>query len=104
MDGKIIKELRLKRGMSLTELANVSGVSKSYLSFIERGKQNNPSIEVIEKLAAALKIEVHSLISWENKTDRDLLSIDKEIIDLALEMSQSQIDKAKLRQLIEILK
>ncbi|WP_456276812.1 helix-turn-helix domain-containing protein [Bacillus sp. AK128] len=104
MDGKRIKELRLKRGMSLTELSNVSGVSKSYLSFIERGKQNNPSIEVMEKLAHALKIEVHFLISGKNDDDRDVTLIDKEIIDLALEMSQSKIDKEKLRQLIKILK
>ncbi|WP_246942985.1 helix-turn-helix domain-containing protein [Bacillus pinisoli] len=104
MDGKVIKEWRLKRGMSLTELSNRSGVSKSYLSFIERGKQNNPSIEVIDKLATALKVEVHSLLNGEQRASGDLSLIDKEIIDLAMEMSQSQIDKAKLRQLIELLK
>lgn len=103
MDGKKIRDLRMKRGISLTELARLSGVSKSYLSFIERGKQTNPSIEVIEKIAKALKIDIQSLLTTQNKQSQTV-DIDKDVIQLAIEMSNSNIDKEKLRQLIELLK
>ena len=105
MDGKKIRDLRLKRGLSLTELSRLSGVSKSYLSFIERGKQTNPSIEVIEKIAKALKIDLQTLITTQTKNIKNSgPEIDREVIQLALEMSNSNIDKEKLRQLIKILK
>lgn len=105
MDGKKIRDLRMKRGISLTELSKLSGVSKSYLSFIERGKQTNPSIEVIEKIAKALKIDLQSLITTQTKNTKNTgPEIDREVIQLALEMSNSNIDKEKLRQLIKILK
>jgi len=105
MDGKKIRDLRLKRGLSLTELSRLSGVSKSYLSFIERGKQTNPSLEVIEKISKALKIDLQTLITSQTKNIKNSgPEIDKEVIQLALEMSNSNIDKEKLRQLIKILK
>lgn len=107
MDGKKIRDLRIERGISLTELSKLSGVSKSYLSFIERGKQTNPSIDVIEKIAKALKIDLQSLIKMEMKNESAYVKtniIDEEIFELAIEMSNSNIDKEKLRQLIKLLK
>ncbi len=104
MNGKKIKELRIKIGISLTELSKISGVSKSYLSLIERGKQKNPSIEVLEKLAKALRIDVHLLIAQNNSLQDEFRYIDKEVVELALEMSKSKIDKDKLKKLIEILR
>ncbi|KEF37754.1 putative transcriptional regulator [Schinkia azotoformans MEV2011] len=105
MDGKKIRDLRMKKGMSLTELAKLSGISKSYLSFIERGKQTNPSIEVIEKISKALSVDLQSLLT-SNKLQKQIEppNLDKEVIQLAIEMSNSNIDKEKLRQLINLLK
>ncbi len=105
MDGKKIRDLRIKKGMSLTELAKLSGISKSYLSFIERGKQTNPSIEVIEKISKALSVDFQSLLT-QRKDDKQNESqvLDKEVLQLAIEMSNSNIDKEKLRQLINLLK
>jgi XRE family transcriptional regulator, master regulator for biofilm formation len=103
MDGKKIRELRMERGISLTELAKISGISKSYLSFIERGKQKNPGIDVVEKIARALNVDVHSLLKG-NQTQLDPAHLDQEVIDLAMEMSRSNIDKEKLKQLIRLLK
>lgn len=105
MDGKKIRELRVKRGLSLTELAKLSGISKSYLSFIERGKQANPSIEVIDKIAHALKIDIQTLLTDElSKKITTPTHLDKDVIQLAIEMNRSNIDKEKLKKLIELLK
>ena len=50
--GRRVKKLRADRGWSLEELANVSGVSKSMLSEIEREKAN-PTLTVTYRIARA---------------------------------------------------
>jgi transcriptional regulator with XRE-family HTH domain len=55
IDGKLIRDFRRKRNLSLQELARRAGLSVSYLSEIERGKKQ-PSLETIDKLATALNI------------------------------------------------
>lgn len=55
--GKKIQELRKSQGISQENLALLSGLDRSYISGIEQGKRN-ASLEVVEKLAKALSIEV----------------------------------------------
>ncbi len=49
------------RGMTIEALAQDAGLSYSYLGEIERGLRN-PTLSVIEGLAASLAIEAHSLL------------------------------------------
>lgn len=63
MIGEKIRVLRLGRGLSVSELAKRSGVSKSYISNIERGVQKNPSYIVMSKLATSLHVPLEDLIS-----------------------------------------
>ncbi|MFC0561178.1 helix-turn-helix domain-containing protein [Halalkalibacter alkalisediminis] len=67
MNGGNIRMIREEKGMTLNELAALSGVSKSYISYIERGMQKNPSISVLEKISTALGIEFIELIESLNK-------------------------------------
>ncbi|WP_216829057.1 helix-turn-helix domain-containing protein [Alkalihalobacterium elongatum] len=66
MNGGNIRELRKKKRMSLDRLSELSGVSKSYLSYLERGLQKNPSISVLEKISLALGVELLYLIEVLN--------------------------------------
>jgi len=59
--GPIIQRHRKSRGLTLEQLAAVSGVSKSMLSQIERG-QANPTFGVLWSLTRALKIELSDLL------------------------------------------
>lgn len=68
MNGGKIRIIREEKGMTLNELAFQSGVSKSYISYIERGMQKNPSISVLEKISVALGIEFIELIESLNDT------------------------------------
>lgn len=63
MYGGNIRELRKKKRLSLDQLSELSGVSKSYISSIERGLQTNPSFSVLEKVAKALDVELVYLIN-----------------------------------------
>lgn len=62
MIGKRVQQLRLERGISLSELAESAGVAKSYLSMIERDIRTNPSIHFLEKIAKVLRVSVEFLL------------------------------------------
>lgn len=54
--GKVLREVRESRGMSQQELADYSEIDRTYLSNLERGL-NNPTLNVIFKLAEILKMK-----------------------------------------------
>lgn len=58
-----IKEKRLERNLSQQELADLSGVSKSYIGDLERNEKE-PTIEVLCKLAKALKVDIKELYKY----------------------------------------
>ena len=55
--GDKLKALRIEKGLSQEKLANMAEIDRTYLPSIERGERN-VSIEIIQKLATALKIEI----------------------------------------------
>ncbi|MGO9014845.1 MAG: helix-turn-helix domain-containing protein [Dissulfurispiraceae bacterium] len=57
-----VREYREKLGFSQEELAEVSGLHRTYISGIERGVRN-PTISVVAVLAKALNISVSALLS-----------------------------------------
>lgn len=68
-----LKLLRKKMGVTLEALAERSGMTKSYLSKVERGL-NTPSIAAALKLAKALHVNVEELFS-ETETNLDSYSL-----------------------------
>jgi len=63
--GARIHDRRESRGLSIAELARKSGVAKSYLSQLERGEADNPSLEAVRKIAGGLGVRVSDLIGEE---------------------------------------
>lgn len=56
-----LKKIREKNKLSLENLSELTGVSKSMLGQIERG-ESNPSLQTIWKIATGLKVSLTSLI------------------------------------------
>ncbi|HXG62004.1 MAG TPA: XRE family transcriptional regulator [Planctomycetota bacterium] len=56
-----VRKLRAARGWSLEQLAAASGVSRSMLSQIERGRVN-PTVAVAQRIAAAFEVSLGSLV------------------------------------------
>lgn len=52
----MLKELRLKRGLSQDDLAEAMGCHRSTLAMIETGK-NHPSVELAKKLGEFFGVE-----------------------------------------------
>jgi transcriptional regulator with XRE-family HTH domain len=60
--GKVIRRLRLEKGLSQEQLGFDSDLRRTYISIIELGQQQ-PSLTTIIKLANALQISASSLIA-----------------------------------------
>ncbi|MGG3624666.1 helix-turn-helix domain-containing protein [Bacillus gobiensis] len=65
MIGKVIRIYRRRKGISINYLAETSGVSKSYLSKIERGVHVNPSVQFLKKISSTLEVELKELFDAE---------------------------------------
>lgn len=63
--GSVLKKVRLERGLTLDETADLTSVSKAMLGQIERGK-SNPSISILWKVATGLKISFSELLGDES--------------------------------------
>ncbi|AAS03374.1 helix-turn-helix domain-containing protein [Mycobacterium avium] len=70
----LLRPVRRQRGLTLEALAAQTGLTKSYLSKIERG-QSTPSIAVALKVARALDVDVGRLFSDE--TAREKIAVER---------------------------
>ena len=61
--GSRIKFFRTRKGISVNKLANLAGVSQSYLRDIELGKNNNIGVETLNYICWALDITLKDFFS-----------------------------------------
>ncbi|MGV0627533.1 helix-turn-helix domain-containing protein [Mycolicibacter minnesotensis] len=71
---ELLRAVRKQRGLTLEELAERTGLTKSYLSKIERS-QSTPSIATAIKVAGALDVDVAQLFSERGTQDK--IAIDR---------------------------
>jgi len=60
--GALLTRLREERGLTQLELAKTAGVAQGYISALEAGQKNNPSVAVMRKLAKALNVPISKLL------------------------------------------
>jgi transcriptional regulator with XRE-family HTH domain len=70
--GDMIRYERKKKGWTLSQLSRRTGVSKSYLSYLERNQKKNPSITIVKRLFTVLDIPLDKVMDEE---DEDKLSM-----------------------------
>ncbi len=71
-----LKEARRAQGLSLEAVANLSGVSRSMVSQIERG-ESSPTIATLWNLTRALQVDFAGLLEAKDAQDRiDVLRAD----------------------------
>lgn len=106
MIGLRIKELREKHGYSINELAEIAGVSKSYLSYLERDLQKNPSLKFLSKIASALVIDVEELLAPPSTEAAQLVTdvLDQEWIFLLHTAIEEGMSKDDFRRFKEFLR
>jgi transcriptional regulator with XRE-family HTH domain len=72
----IVRKLRLEKGWSQEQLAEMSGLSVRTVQRIERGQ--NPSLESLKSLAAVFENEVSDLKMEANMSNQAKISVEEE--------------------------
>ena len=57
-----LRNLRKQAGVSQEELAKRGNVSRGYISHLETGRRDNPSIQLLTKIAEALNVSVNDIL------------------------------------------
>lgn len=60
-----IKEILKSRGLNITQLASMVGLTQSNMSLILNGK-SNPQLNTLERIATALEIPIQELFAAPN--------------------------------------
>ena len=64
---QILRQERLKRGVSMTRLAEMAGLSQQMVSYIERGMRN-PTLDVLLRISGALEVRLDTIIEKAHRT------------------------------------
>lgn len=84
--GVYLKKLRENQSLSTHKLAELSGVSQSYISHVESGRKKNvPSTEILKKLAKPLGVSPLDLIEKAGHLPINLTSNEKETLSINLD-------------------
>ena len=106
----VLEEIKRQTGWTVDRIAQETGVSQSYLSRVYRGKQTNPSSDVVERLARGLGVSVAALdgemplkigecapscVSPSRPLNTELSAIRSELADLIrrLEKLQERVER-----------
>ncbi|MEK5441862.1 helix-turn-helix domain-containing protein [Fredinandcohnia sp. FSL W7-1320] len=104
MIGSRIKELRRQKSLTITELAKRAGVSKSYLSYIERDVQKNPSIQFLTKISKPLDTNIEFLLGEERTIPHSNEPLDQEWTKLLKNAIDDGLSKEDFREFQNYIK
>lgn len=95
-----LQELRVKKGQSLQDVADSMGVSKTYVWELEKGRTENPSLEMLTKLADHFGVPIRLLVGEEPESSNNerLVRMFRQAGDL------SEPDQAILDDMIQSLR
>jgi transcriptional regulator with XRE-family HTH domain len=100
--GRYLKEMRIRRGLSMRELAKRSNLSHSYLSLVESGKRGNPTPEQLLKLAPNLDVDYMELMKMAGYVMEDIEFTNEEL-EFLLQKLEQKLDEEGL-PIFELLK
>ena len=104
MIGEKIKKFRNEKGISLTELAERSNVSKSYLNSLERNIKDNPSINLVKRIAKELDTDLSDIIDDERiKSEKNYYGWDT-FIEEAKKAGIEGVHLSEYKELISYIK
>ncbi|RWM50342.1 MAG: helix-turn-helix transcriptional regulator [Mesorhizobium sp.] len=96
-----IKAFRMRKKLSLQELADSAGVSKAHIWDLETGRSKNPSMDLLIKLANKLEVAVVDLVGENPDAEGEgsrVLGMYRELKNLSdrdLDVINSMIERLK---------
>ena len=97
--GAKLKELRLRKGSSLQQVADAAGASKAHIWELESGKSHNPSLDLLRRLAEHFGVTVAGLVGETLEGgDEQLMKMYRDLKGL------SEADRALIEDVIASMK
>ncbi|WP_216831006.1 helix-turn-helix domain-containing protein [Alkalihalobacterium elongatum] len=89
-----LKERRIKKGLSIRKLSEMTNVSAMYISELERGKRNRPSPEILSRLAKGLDETQEDFLVAAGYIDPDeYVKMKKERDDIEWSLAEQEEEK-----------
>jgi transcriptional regulator with XRE-family HTH domain len=66
-----LKELRVRKNKSLQDVADAVGVSKTHIWELEKSRTENPSLDMLKKLADYFGVPIRTLVGEDLESSED---------------------------------
>jgi transcriptional regulator with XRE-family HTH domain len=100
--GRKIRDLRLRHGMTVQQLADASHLSKGFISQVENDR-TSPSLATLNDLAAALRTSVSYLVAEDEPTPHVVRSTARSLLDIGDAAVRVEVLSALPRRNLEVL-
>lgn len=100
--GRKIRDLRLRRGLTVQQLAEATGLSKGFVSQVENGR-TSPSLATLQDLARSLETSVAYLVVEEDQVPYVVRHQDRPHMSVNGNGSRVEIVSAQPRRNLELL-
>ncbi len=84
-----IKKARIELGISQRELGRIIGKTGQYISYLESNIKSNPSLDVLEKIAEALNVQINYLIGSSEYKEFNSQAVQDNLINI-IKMSDNK--------------
>jgi len=99
--GARLAELRLRKGESLQAVATAIGISKTHVWQLEKGNSDNPSMELLKKLAEHFEVPLTYLADSESEASLDDVEAQQFFRDFK---SLSDAERELLKHTLQVFK
>lgn len=95
----VIKDIRIKRNLTIYRLSKITGINRPYLTQLENNKKFNPSLATMHKIANALEVKVDDLFY----TELDLDELKEELNNRVEKYGLRAKETMEMSQIIDLL-
>ena len=95
----VIKNVRLKKGITIYKLSKMTNIARTYLVELENNKKFNPSLKTMYKIAHALDCKIDDLVYGELDIDNLKKELNRRIDEYGLRSKEA----LEISQIIDLL-
>lgn len=94
-----IKDIRKDKGFSISRLAKLTNLSRTYIRELENNKRSNVSISVLYKIANILEVNIKDLFY----TECDIIQFKKELYSRIDKFGLDSKEVLEISQILDLL-
>lgn len=99
--GERLHQLRIRKSLSLQQVATATGISKAHVWNLEKDLANNPSVDLVIKLAELFRVRVADLVGEDPEAEQE----EPEMVAMFRDLKKLDVrDRDTIRVLMEQLR